>query len=97
MTRLHIVIPALFLIALTSCIAAADSYSGQSPSQGIATQQAAATATPLPPFPPSLTPDATEMSPTDPSPTDPSPTHTPAPTNTPTNTPAPPTNTPVPR
>ena len=105
MTRLHIVIPVLFLIALTSCIAAADSYSGQSPSQGIATQQAAATATPLPPFP-SLTPDPTEMSQADPSPTpdatemsqtDPSPTHTPAPTNTPTHTPAPPTNTPVPR
>ena len=88
MTRLHIVIPVLFLIALTSCIAAADSYSGQSPSQGIATQQAAATATPLPPYP-TLTPDATEMSPEDPNPDTPEPTHTPTHTPAPTNTPVP--------
>ena len=87
MTRLHIVIPVLFLIALTSCIAAADSYSDQSPefifSPGMALTQAAYGATL---YASMLTQNA--------------PTHTPVPTNThtpvPTNTPVPPTNTPVP-
>ena len=95
MTRLHIVIPVLFLIALTSCIAATDSYSDQSPefifSPVMAQTQAAmlpGAAAPLPTrietFQPTHTPAPTNT-----------PTETPVPTNTPTNTPAP-TNTPVP-
>ena len=102
MTRLHIVIPALFLIALTSCIAAADSYTDQSP---FGPSQPTSTNPTLSPF--QLTRQAGEATQValygtnTPAPTNTPepPTNTPEPTNTPvppTDTPVPPTNTPVP-
>ena len=95
MTRLHVVIPVLFLIALTSCIAVSDSYTDQSPefifSPGMSETQAAYAATLNAALQTQYAPTHTPV---------PTNTHTPVPTNTPTpaptNTPVPPTNTPVP-